>query len=99
MKCADQTGAGASGPERRAAYRKQAVELLTALLAAVRQLLATDKAAVHRKVKSWIEDADFATVRAPKDLERRTPDERGAWEELWSDVRELLARSEEPEKG
>jgi serine/threonine protein kinase len=98
MKCADQTGAGAPSPERRAAYRKQALELLTADLAAVRQLLATNKAAVQRILKTWIEDADFATVRSPKDLERLAPDERGAWEKLWSDVRDLLARSAESGK-
>ncbi len=49
-------------------------------------------------MKTWIEDADFATVRSPKDLERLPPDERGAWEKLWSDVRDLLARSSEPGK-
>ncbi len=98
MNCADQTDAGAPAPERRAAYRKQALELLTADLAAVRRLPATEKAAVHQIMKTWIEDADFATVRSPKDRERLPPDERGAWEKLWSDVRDLLARSSEPGK-
>jgi tetratricopeptide (TPR) repeat protein len=99
MKCADQTGAGDPSPERRAAYHKQGLELLTADLVAVRRILATDRAAVHRIMKTWIEDADFATVRAPKDLGRLPPDERGAWETLWSEVRDLLARSAEPGKG
>ena len=96
MNCADQ--AGAARRRRRAAYRRQALELLTADLAAVRRLPATDKDLVRRIMKTWIEDADFATVRSPKDLERLPPEERGAWEKLWSDVRDLLARSAEPGK-
>ncbi len=98
MKCADETGAGAPEPERRAALRKQALELLTADLAAVRRIMATDTAQVQRIMKTWIEDADLATVRSPKDLERLAPEERGAWEKLWSEVRDLLARSSEPGK-
>ncbi len=78
MKCADETGSVAPAPERRAAYRKQALELLTADLAAVRRMMATDKAIVARIMKGWIEDADFATVRTPKDLERLPQDERSA---------------------
>jgi hypothetical protein len=49
-------------------------------------------------MKTWIDDADFATVRSPNHPETLPPDERGAWEKLWSDVRDLLARSSEPGK-
>ncbi len=49
-------------------------------------------------MKTWIEDAELATVRSPNDLERPQPDEGGAWEKLWSNVRDLLARSSGPGK-
>jgi hypothetical protein len=47
-------------------------------------------------MKSLLEDQDFVTVRQPKTLELLPSDERGAWEKLWSDARDLLARTAEP---
>jgi hypothetical protein len=93
MNCADGKGMSPPAAAERAAYRKQALELLTAELAATRKLAATDRAFVHRMMQHWLRDADLASGRDPTAVELMPPDERDAWRKLWADVRELRDRS------
>ena len=93
MNCADGKGANAPPPAERPAYRKQALDLLTAELAAIRKLAAADRAFVHRTMQHWLEDEDLASVRDPKAVEQLPPDERDAWKKLWADVRDLRDRT------
>jgi tetratricopeptide (TPR) repeat protein len=93
MICADGKGISPPAPAERAAYRKQALELLTAELAAIRRLAATDHAYVHRVTKLWLSDPDLASGRDPTAVELLPPEEREAWRKLWADVRELRDRS------
>jgi tetratricopeptide (TPR) repeat protein len=88
MNCADGLGVNAPPPTERPAYRKQALAFLTTHLAAVRKLAATDTA-LHRHVQRWSEDRDLASVRDPKTVGRLPPDERDAWNRLWTEVRAL----------
>jgi hypothetical protein len=93
MYCADGKGMNTPAPAERAAYRKQALDLLTAELSAIRKLTATDSAYVHRMMQYFLGDADLASGRDPTALEKLPPDEREAWRKLWADVRELRDRS------
>jgi tetratricopeptide (TPR) repeat protein len=93
MNCADVKGMNALAPVERSAYRKQALELLTADLAAIRKLAATDGAFVHRTMQWWLGDADLASVREPAAVDGLPQDEREAWRKLWADVHELRDRS------
>jgi hypothetical protein len=93
MNCADGKGMNALAPVERSAYRKQALELLTAELAAMRKLAATNRAFVHRMMQHWLGDADLASGREPAALEKLPPDEREAWGKRWAEVRELRDRS------
>jgi hypothetical protein len=47
-----------------------------------------------RKMQHWLADADFAGVRGPDALARLPEAERHAWQQLWADVAETLARAE-----
>jgi serine/threonine protein kinase len=93
MNCADGKGLNTPAPEKRVAYRKKSLELLTAELAAIRKLAATDRAFVHRMMQHWLRDSDLASGREPTAVELLPPDERDAWRKLWADVRELRDRS------
>src|SRR5262249_39677578 len=65
MNCADGKGRDAPPPSDRASYRKQARELLTAELSAIRKLAASDKDYVFGKMQRWLVDADLASARNP----------------------------------
>jgi tetratricopeptide (TPR) repeat protein len=91
--CADGRGSDAPPPADRPAHRKQALELLTAELAAVRRLSATDRAFVHRMAGHWLANQDLASVRDPAQVAPLQPDERREWEKLWSEVRDLRDRT------
>ena len=93
MNCADGKGMNSPAPAERTAYRKQALGLLTAELAAIRKLAATDRTFVHRMMQHWLGDPDLASGRDPTAVELLPPDERDAWRKLWADVRELRDRS------
>jgi serine/threonine protein kinase/tetratricopeptide (TPR) repeat protein len=93
LYCADGKGMNAPAPAERAAYRKQALDLLTAELSAIRKLTATDGAYVHRTIQLWLGDADLTSVRDPTALEKLPPEEREAWRKLWAEVRELRDRT------
>jgi serine/threonine protein kinase/tetratricopeptide (TPR) repeat protein len=89
MSCAEGKGATPLPLAERPAYRKQALELLTADLAATRKLVTTDRPLVHRMMGAWLGSEDLASVRKPKALDTLLPDERDAWNKLWGEVREL----------
>jgi tetratricopeptide (TPR) repeat protein len=93
MNCANGMGTNTPAPAERTAYRKQALELLTAELAFLRKRAAVDRAFARKKTEWWFGDADLASVREPAALEKLPPDEREAWRKLWADVRELRDRS------
>ena len=93
MNCADGKGANAPAPAERVAYRKQALGLLAADLAAIRKLLATDRAFIHRTMHHWLGDPDLASGRDPTAVERLPSDASEAWRKLWADVRELRDHS------
>jgi tetratricopeptide (TPR) repeat protein len=93
MNCAEGKGMNALAPVEGSAYRKQALELLTAELSAMRKLAASDRAFVHRMMQHWLGDADMASGRDPTAVEGLPAEEREAWLKLWADVRELRDRS------
>jgi tetratricopeptide (TPR) repeat protein len=93
MNCADGLGAEPTPPAERPGYRKQALEFLTADLAAVRKLAAREGPLVHARMQHWLGDSDLASVREPAALKRLSPEERDAWQKLWADVRALKDRT------
>jgi tetratricopeptide (TPR) repeat protein len=102
--CACLTAAGSGKnvpPDERSALRRQALDWLTADLAAWRKRLAADpakdRAAVHRAMSHRLTDADLATVRERAELEKLPLDERVGWVKLWTAVRELRVAAAPPE--
>jgi tetratricopeptide (TPR) repeat protein len=107
LSCAAGRGAAPLPPDERPAYRQQALDLLSADLAAIRKLAATDRAWVHHVMGAWLGDEnlwdiggggwfwadDLASIRDPVALGLLPPDERAAWEKLWADVRDLRDRT------
>ena len=93
MNCADGKGINSPSPAERTAYRKQALDLLTADLAWNRKRAAADRAFAHRRMQLWLGDEDLASVRDPAGMDALPQDEREAWRKLWADVRELRDRS------
>jgi hypothetical protein len=93
MNCADGNGINTPAPAERAAYRKQALDLLTADLAAIRKRAAADRAFAHESMEWWLGDADLASVRDPAGVDALPQDEREAWRKLWAAVRDLRDRS------
>jgi tetratricopeptide (TPR) repeat protein len=89
MNCADSKGTDVPPASERPAYRRQALELMTAELAAIRKLTVTDGAFVHQHMAHWLGDKDLESGRDPKAVERLPQDERAAWAKLWADVRAL----------
>jgi tetratricopeptide (TPR) repeat protein len=89
LRCAEGLGVEAPPEAERPEYRKQALEFLTADLAAARTLFATNTALVHRYMKHWFEDQDLASVRGPEALSQLPPDECDAWTTLWAEVAAL----------
>src|SRR5262249_37741333 len=82
MNCADGKGTDVPAPSERPAYRRLALDLLTAELAATRRLAAADRAFAHRSMQWWLGDKDLASVHDPKAVERLPQDERDAWAKL-----------------
>ena len=56
---------------------------------------AASRAAVARTLQHWLVDPDFAGVRGPEALARLPEAERQAWQKLWDDVADMLARAQE----
>src|SRR5262245_62606575 len=82
-----------SPPAERPAYRRHALNLLTAQLAEVRTLGDADRSLVHQMMQSWLGHVEFASVRDPAEVERLPPEERDAWQKLWADTRDLRDRT------
>jgi len=93
MNCAEGKGMNALAPVEGSAYRKQALELLTAELSAMRKLAASDRAFVHRTMRHWLGDPELSSGRDPTAVESLPPDDREAWRKLWANVRELRDHS------
>jgi tetratricopeptide (TPR) repeat protein len=96
MNCADGKGAIALTPAKRPAYRKQALDLLVADLAAIRKLTDADRTFVRRMMQHWLGDGDLASVRDPKAVGQLPQEERDSWTKLWADVRDLRDRTARP---
>jgi tetratricopeptide (TPR) repeat protein len=91
--CADGKGVGPPPLAERPACRKQAHDLLTGELAAVRRVAAQNPASAYRRAWEWLQDGHMATVREPAALAALPAEERAAWTRLWSDVRDLRDRT------
>ena len=93
MNCADGLGDPPPPEAERAGYRKQALDFLTAELAATRKRAGAAPAIVHRRLQHWLTDKDLASVRDPAILQLMPPEERDAWTRLWTDVRILRGQT------
>src|SRR5207245_1323426 len=94
--CADGKEANALPPAERPALRRQALDFLTADLAATAKLAAADREFVHKRIQHWLVDTDLASVRDPKTVALLPPEERDAWQKLWANVRALRDRTAPP---
>jgi serine/threonine protein kinase/Flp pilus assembly protein TadD len=87
-----------SDDKERGRLRRQALDWLRADLTAYRRMLEQQpqKAApmVRQRMRHWQLDTDFASVRGPDALARLPDTERTAWQQLWADVANTLARAE-----
>ena len=84
--------------ESRAGFRRQARDWLGAELEARRRLLGQEPGqvlAVARDLQDWLWDSPFAGVRGPDALARLPEPEREAWQQLWTDIADTLARAVE----
>src|SRR5262249_50727710 len=88
MSCADGKGSPPVPLAERQRYRKQALSLLAADLAALAKLTAFDREYVQQLLRQWLTDADLAGVRPPKTA-HLPPEERKGWEEFWVRVKSL----------
>jgi tetratricopeptide (TPR) repeat protein len=101
--CAALLGAGGKGfgadkldAAAKARLRGQALDWLTADLAARGKLLADDPTAagpVQKALQHWLDDADLSGVRDAKGLAELPDAERERWKELWGAVRDLVRRA------
>jgi hypothetical protein len=83
--------------ESRAGFRRQGLDWLRAELVSWLQLLGKGPEnawAVSCEMQYWLWDAHFAGVRGPEALARLPAAERQAWQQLWADVADTLARAE-----
>jgi hypothetical protein len=83
---------------RRAGFRRQALGWLRAELEAQRRLLerepAQNRGFIAGGLQRWLRDPSFAGVREADALSRLPVAERQAWQMLWADVADTLARAE-----
>jgi hypothetical protein len=82
----------------RAKLRKQAFDRLRGDMAALRNLLETDKSGattfVLQRTQQCLRDVDFAGVRGAEALAKLPEPERGDWQRLWDDVADLRQRAQ-----
>jgi serine/threonine-protein kinase len=81
----------------RSRLRRQALNWLGADLTAWAKLAdnATDRPRVRQKMQHWRRDPDLAGVRDAAALDKLPEAERAEWQKFWSEVAELLKRTEE----
>jgi serine/threonine-protein kinase len=83
--------------KERARLRGQALEWLRADLEAWRRLLEKEPAkarpVIAQQMQHWLGNLDFTGVRGPHALSRLPEVERQAWQQLWADVADTLARA------
>jgi tetratricopeptide (TPR) repeat protein/serine/threonine protein kinase len=96
--CGQGKDADQSDEKERGGLRGQALDWLRAELTAYRQQLVKepDKAAhtICKKMRHWQQDKDFAGVRGDQPLAKLPEAERAAWQKLWADVADTLARAQ-----
>ena len=84
----------------RTRLRQQALDWLRADLAACGRVLGNGPEQARplalRRLQHCLADPDFAGVREPQALARLPESERQAWQQLWADVRDRLARAQGP---
>jgi tetratricopeptide (TPR) repeat protein len=84
--------------KQRARLRRQALGWLRANLEAWGKLLAKDieksGPIVRQNMQHWQKDPDFAGVRGTEALARLPEPERSAWQKLWADVADTVARAQ-----
>jgi hypothetical protein len=84
--------------ESRAGFRRQALGWLRADLEASRQLLerepAPNRGFIAGGLQRWLRDPYLDGVREADALSRLPVAERQAWQKLWADVADTLARAE-----
>jgi serine/threonine-protein kinase len=84
--------------EKRAGWRRQALDWLRADLAAWGRALdrgeAQTGAEVRRVLQHWQADTDLAGLREPDALAQLPPEEREAWFTFWQEVADLLRRAQ-----
>jgi tetratricopeptide (TPR) repeat protein len=85
--------------KERTQLRQQALDWLRADLKAWRDVMVKGAnqacSDTAKQMSQWLADVDFAGVRGPEALARLPKAERLAWQQLWADVANTLARSEE----
>jgi tetratricopeptide (TPR) repeat protein len=95
--CGKGKDAAGLGPMQRLYWRRQALTWLRADLRAWQQLLVREpsraRPAVVRQMQHWLKDATFNGVRAAAALAGLPEAERQAWQQLWADGADLLARA------
>jgi tetratricopeptide (TPR) repeat protein len=103
--CGKGKDAAGLNAKERARLRQQALDWLRADLTAWRKQLAESpdqvRPAVAPLMQHWLSDADFQGVRGPEALSKLPEAERPAWQQLWADVEDTLARAQKktvPEK-
>jgi tetratricopeptide (TPR) repeat protein len=81
----------------RARLRRQALNWLGADLTAWAKLAdnATDRPRVRQQMQYWRRDRDLAGVRDAAALDKLPEAERAEWQKFWTEVAELLKRTEE----
>jgi tetratricopeptide (TPR) repeat protein len=82
--------------KERARWRKQALAWLRADLALRRRQLESGQpkdAEVRQKLRQWQCAPDLAGLRGPEALARLDEVERPAWQQLWQEVDDILARA------
>ena len=86
--CADGKGSPPVSLAERQTFRKQALDLLAADLAALAKLAASDREFVRKALRHWLADGDLESIRPPRTADL-PPEERSRWEELWASVKSL----------
>jgi tetratricopeptide (TPR) repeat protein len=94
-------GAGLT-PERRAAWRRQALDWLRAELGVWRQRLdgatSEERAEIGRLIANVQQDSWLASIRDTAQFDRLPTEERDAWHKLWAEVAALLKKAGEATK-